>query len=122
MERYEVLHDEPGLAHALDVDNTRERDPWRARFGWDTASGGVRRPYFYDNDGPRAACGLGVRVVLPQTFDHDDADSCPGCAELARSGKAWGRWRQPDPYRYDICNAVVRVEEDGESEAPAGVG
>lgn len=88
--RSTVLSDDPGPAHALDVKSTREGDPWR-KYGvgaraWDTG------PRFYDHDGPKAACGARVKVVLPMEVDAEDPDVCPECAELVRTGKAVGRW------------------------------
>jgi hypothetical protein len=112
MERYEALPEEPGLAHALDAKNTRESDPWR-RYGVGPAAR-VRHPHFYDHDGPRAACGRRVRVAVPSEYSPEDPDSCPDCAELVRSGEAWGRFAPRDGY-YE-CGDFVRIEEDGEIE------
>jgi hypothetical protein len=74
----------------------------------------VRHVHFYDHDGPRAACGRRVRVAVPSEYSPEDPDSCPDCAELVRSGEAWGRFTPGDGY-YE-CGDFVRIEEDGEIE------
>lgn len=114
MERYPVLAEEPGPAHALDVKSTREGDPWRPR-GRAMETRGRRMPYFYGHDGPQAACGVRVRVAMGMEFDAADPDACPKCAELVESGEAWGRWARPHSY-VSICSNVLRMEEDDEVE------
>lgn len=79
------------------------------RFGR-PARGRVRPPVFYDNDGPRAACGCRVLVVLPSAYDPEDTDSCPECGKLVQSGAAWGRYMQPVPFR--SCDSVVQIEQE----------
>ncbi len=113
--RYRELSDEPGPAHALDVKSTHEGDPWR-RYGRGPRSA-HKRPHFYDHDGPRAACGVRVKVALPMEVDAEDPDVCAECAELVREGKAVGRGRSAfETYRYERrCTSFLRVEEDGET-------
>lgn len=106
MTRCEDLHEEPGPAHALDATNTREGDPWRS---YGTGRRLVSRdPHFYEHGGPRAACGRRGLVALPGEYNAEDEDSCPECAELVRSGEAWGRFLNM-PFA-----EVVRIKEDGE--------
>lgn len=112
MERYKVLHEDPGLAHVLDAASTREGDPWR-RYGVGPALRS-REPMFYDHGGPRAACGRSVLVALPAEYDPEDPDACPECAELVRTDKARNRFGQYDPYRNEACGDAVRIQEDDE--------
>lgn len=111
--RYRELSDEPGPAHALDVNSTHEGDPWR-RYGRGPRAA-HKRPHFYDHDGPRAACGARVKVALPMEVDADDPDVCPECADLVREGKAAGRWRPAwETQRYESrCKEFLRVDEGG---------
>jgi hypothetical protein len=111
MERYKVLPEEPGLAHALDVQSTREGDPWR-KYGAIRGPrlAGARRPHFYSHGGPRAACGTRVLVTVAMQFNTEDPDACLECAELVRNGEAWGRFAQPDLFR-DECGEAVRIAE-----------
>jgi hypothetical protein len=115
MDRYKVLPEEPGVAHALDVQSTREGDPWR-KYGRGPRLAGRHGPYFYDHGGPRAACGRSVLVALPLAFNAEDPDACPECADLVRAGKAVGRFGQYDPYRHEPCGDMVRIEVEGEIE------
>lgn len=100
------LHEEPGPAHALDVKSTHDGDVWW-KYGKPTRS---KRPFFYDGEGPRAACGVRVLVAMPLEVDPEDPDTCQNCAELVRSGEAVGRYgggfkgRRP-------CGKVLRAEE-----------
>ena len=109
MDRYKVLHAYPGSAHALDAASTPEGDPWRHSVGRTR----VRDPEFYDNGGPRAACGRQVLVALPAQYDPEDPDACPECAELVRTGKARGRFTQFDA-RKQVCGDVEHISHVGE--------
>jgi hypothetical protein len=109
MVRYPVLPEGPGLAHALHVGSTREGDPWR-RFG----SGPMlrfRALHVYKHGGPRAACGIRVRAVVPPEFNADDPDACPDCVTLVNNGQAWNRFRRP-PDRFE-CQEFLRISADG---------
>jgi len=110
MDRYMVLHEDPGSAHALDAVNTWQGDPWRRYVGRAL----VRDPEFYDKGGrPRAACGRQVLVALPAQYDAEDPDACPECAELVRTGKARGRFTQLDARKQD-CGEFVRISHEGD--------
>jgi hypothetical protein len=109
MERYRVLPEDVGPAHALDVRNTQQRDPWR-KYGSGPQLGGRRDPVFYDGIGPRAACGQRVLAVIPVDFTAEDPDACPECVELEQAGQARGRYTPFGSTRsYDGCSDAIRV-------------
>ncbi len=115
-ERYRVMSEDPGPAHALDVTSTREGDPWRRHgFGPKTSH---KDPHFYEHDGPHAACGERVKVALPMEVDPEDPDVCKECAKLVRSGQAIRHWGDGGfnrrPIRYvDKCPESLEVDQDG---------
>lgn len=112
-EHYSELNDQPGAAHALDAVGTRDGDPWGSRTGQIRALS--KRPHFYFGDGPMAACGKRVRVVLPTEIDAKDPNICQECADLMRAGEAVGRWGNGGPRRYySGCGSSVRWESGGE--------
>lgn len=99
---YEVLSAEPGPAHAVNVRETYEKDPW-------TRTTGTRHPHFYGDRGPSAVCGSEVLVALPMDFDADDPDACPTCADKVRAGEISNR--PPRPSRA-LCTSFLRRQED----------
>jgi hypothetical protein len=105
---YSELNDEPGAGHALDAVSTRDGDPWGSTVGRHLAA--LARPHFYTGEGPKAACGARVRVVLPTEIDAEDPQICQECADLMRTGAAVGRWGSGR--RYSPCGSFVRWETD----------
>jgi hypothetical protein len=112
LDRYKEVPDEPGLAHALDARNTSEGDPWWRQERLAKGRFVRREPKFYSGDGPRAACGQRVLACVPLEFNPEDPDCCPECAELARAGKAIGRW-EPRSYESWFCGAYLSLKTDG---------
>ena len=104
MVRYKVVADEPGPAHAIDAAGTREGDPWRG----EEAPGANK---FYDHQGPHAACGAQVKVVMGNAFDAEQDDACPKCAELVAAGK--GFRTSPHERRSPFCDSFLRLRVDG---------
>lgn len=110
LDRYKALPAEPDVVHALDVNNTREGDPWspsRARFH---RLGDV---VYFEHGGPRAACGERVLAVLRRKFDDATKRPCPTCLELFRTGGAVGRFKTPEPYSDYRCHSYRRVTNAG---------
>jgi hypothetical protein len=81
-----VLPAEPGPVHAVPVSPRDKRT--------------LRGPEFLDPElgYATAVCGTTVKVVLPQSFDPGDEDSCRRCVGPALRGEdAPDRWAQEEP-------------------------
>jgi hypothetical protein len=79
-----VLPDDLGPVHAVPIPSRDRRT--------------LREPEFLDGWGyATAVCGATVKVLLPQSFDPGDEDSCSRCVGPALRGEHAPRHRDDEP-------------------------
>ncbi|HEX2895342.1 MAG TPA: hypothetical protein VHO29_15185 [Marmoricola sp.] len=109
MDRIEILSPNPGPAHAIDPEGTWDGDPWRER-PFRPRGAWLEDHLFYSHPGPRAACGVRLRVIFRSPFTAETADPCPKCVALVEGGRAYRN--PPGSYIPTTCGEYIRVKID----------